>query len=511
MPNTPQNRRAKNLVRLVDEAFDILIIGGGVTGAGVALDAVSRGFKVALIEMQDFASGSSSRSTKLIHGGLRYLKQMQFKLVYQTGRERSIAHKIAPFLVHPERMMIPVVEGGSLSINSAALALNIYDRLAGVAPEQRKKRLNAPTALEMEPMLPSDRLKGALVYSEYRTDDARLTIELLKKADSMGAFCLNYVKASEFIEENGALIRVKAKDQLSGAELKIKANHFINATGVWTDSVWNLGEVQRKKVLLPSKGVHIVVTRSRLPLAHAVYFDAPDSRMIFAIPRSETTYVGTTDDSYDGDLSNPQMNSFDRDYLLSAINKFFNIEPLTENDIISHWVGIRPLIMDGKKKAGEVSRRDEVFESENGLISITGGKLTGYRLMARKVVDRICKRDGTKRRCVTKSLTLGEKPFKSYSTVEDLIEFITKANNKVDTSLATYLVHNYGWAAVEIIASVAVHSDDFRKDLARTELKYTIEHEFVETWEDFSVRRSGWRYFHPQWEKAYRELWNEME
>ncbi len=496
--------RSEKINRLEEDFFDILVIGGGVTGAGIALDAVSRGFNVALIDMQDFAAGSSSRSTKLIHGGLRYLKQLQFNVVYQTGRERSIAHKIAPFLVHPEEMLLPVIKGGQLSMNSAALALNIYDRLAGVAPEHRKKRLNKSSALSLEPLLPHSKLKGALLYAEFRTDDARLTIELIKKAVALGAVCLNYAKATKFIEQDAKLLAVEVEDEISKCSFTIRADHFVNACGIWTDKVWNLGAQTRTPVILPSKGIHLVFHHERIPIKHAIYFDAPGERMVFAIPRGDKTYVGTTDTRYQGDLVEPILEDKDVEYILCAINQFFEIDTIGIEDVISHWVGVRPLILDGKKKAEEVSRRDEIYVSENGLISITGGKLTGYRLMAKRTVDKICKSEGRIRECLTKSLSIGTRPFSSYQEVQDLIIRLSSDHEKIDRSLATYLVHNYGWDSERIIHSLDSETTDFRYDLAKAELKFTKEHEYVERWDDFAVRRTGWRYFYPEWESEYK-------
>ena len=287
---------------LVDDIFDIVVIGGGATGCGIALDAASRGLKTALVEKGDFASGTSSKSTKLIHGGLRYLKQFDISLVRESGRERAVVHRLAPHLSLPEKMLLPIVKGGSFGKFSTSIGLKVYDLLAGVKGDDRRKMLSRKNTLTEEPLLDPKGLRGGGLYAEYRTDDARLTIELIKKACSKGALALNYAEVKDFIYEKGIVRGVKAVDTLSGKTIEIKSKKIVSAAGPWVDHLRKINDSINEKRLFLSKGVHIVVPHARLPIRHSTYFDVPDGRMIFAIPRGKVTYIGTTDTPYEGSL-----------------------------------------------------------------------------------------------------------------------------------------------------------------------------------------------------------------
>lgn len=374
--------------RLSQGEFDILVLGGGITGAGIALDAVARGLKVGLIEKYDFAFGTSSRSTKLIHGGLRYLKQLQFGLVKEVGRERRTVYQNALHLVRPQKMLLPIVKGGSLGKWSMKVALNLYDRLAGVEHQEKHLMLNKKSTFISEPLLHRSQTLGAGLYYEYRTDDNRLVIEVIKKAVEMGAVALNYIDFKQFVYD---------EHKISGCEftvdeqsLVIKARVVINATGPWVDEIRQLDrkEMFTKKLFL-SKGVHLTVARARLPLRQSVYFDVhQDKRMIFAVPREQVVYIGTTDTAYPASPENPPIEAKDVHYLLDAVNHLFPEVNLTVSDVLSGWAGVRPLIYEEGKSPSQMSRKDEIMTSKSGLISIAGGKLTGYRLMAEKVVDK---------------------------------------------------------------------------------------------------------------------------
>ncbi|MER2089045.1 MAG: glycerol-3-phosphate dehydrogenase/oxidase, partial [Sporosarcina sp.] len=306
-----------------DYQFDVLVIGGGITGAGIALDAVTRGLSVALVEMQDFAAGTSSRSTKLVHGGLRYLKQLDVKIVAETGWERDIVYQNALHVTKPERMLLPFHKGGTFGKYTTSAGLFAYDLLAGVKKEERRKMLTAEETLKMEPLLKREGLLGGGHYVEYRTDDARLTIETMKKAVEKGALCLNYVKAVDFIYEKEKVIGVIAQDTHDGEFFQIHAAIIVNATGPWVDEVREKDELSNSKRLRLTKGVHIVIDRSVFPLRQAVYFDAADERMIFAIPRGDKAYIGTTDTFFEGDLSSPHATEEDINYLLDTIRDKF--------------------------------------------------------------------------------------------------------------------------------------------------------------------------------------------
>ncbi|WP_181593035.1 FAD-dependent oxidoreductase [Paenibacillus sp. YN15] len=372
--------------------FDLLIIGGGITGAGIAWDAAKRGLKAVLIEQGDFASGTSSRSTKLIHGGLRYLKKGEIRLVREVGREREWLYGSAPHLLTPAPMLLPLYKGGTFGYWSASVGLAVYDRLAGVLKKERRVMLRAGRAAKQEPLLKGEGLKGAGLYYEYRSDDARLTVEVLKTANRHGALAINYMQAVDFLYYKSKVCGVKAVDRLSGMEVEIRAKKVVNAAGPWVDLVRAKDHAIRGKTLLLTKGIHLVVSQSKLPVKQAAYFDAPDGRMIFVIPRGKKTYIGTTDTVFNGDPNHVRVTESDRDYLLKAVTAVFPRVKLTANDVESMWAGLRPLIHQEGKSPSDISRKDEVWESPSGLITIAGGKLTGFRKMAEKTVDAIADR-----------------------------------------------------------------------------------------------------------------------
>ncbi|MGB3774593.1 MAG: glycerol kinase GlpK, partial [Leeuwenhoekiella sp.] len=375
--------RPRQIARAKTTKFDLVIIGGGVTGAGIALDAVSRGMSVCLVEKNDFASGTSNKSTKLVHGGLRYLKQMEIGLVKESGTERAIVHKLAPHLVVPEKMLLPLIEGGQYGKILTSIGLKVYDLLANVEEKDKRKMLDKEQTLTLEPLLDAENLLGGGYYAEYRTDDARLTIELLKKAAGFGALCLNYCEMDDFVYDyKGKITALKCKDHNSNVTFEIEARSFVSAAGPWVDKVRKKDNSMNNKHLHLTKGVHIVFPKEKLPVGQSLYFDVPDGRMIFAIPRGRVTYVGTTDTNYSGDLDHVVATEADANYLLDAINNTFPDINLSIADIDSNWAGLRPLIHEEEKDPSELSRKDETFVSKSGLISIAGGKLTGYRKMA---------------------------------------------------------------------------------------------------------------------------------
>src|SRR5690606_19214628 len=294
--------REKRLNQMAEKEHDLLIIGGGITGAGIALDAASRGMDVALVEMQDFAAGTSSRSTKLVHGGLRYLKQFEIKIVKETGRERAVVYENGPHVTTPEWMLLPFHKGGTLGPFTTSIGLRLYDFLAGVKKSERRKMLNVEETLQKEPLIKKDGLKGAGYYVEYKADDARLTIEVMKKAVEYGAIPVNYTKAERFLYDSSKkIIGAVVKDLINNQEYEIRAKKIVNATGPWVDDLRNLDYSRKNKRLRLTKGIHIVFDQSVFPLGQAVYFDTPDGRMVFAIPRDGKTYVGTTDTFFDAD------------------------------------------------------------------------------------------------------------------------------------------------------------------------------------------------------------------
>jgi glycerol-3-phosphate dehydrogenase len=473
--------RSTILSKFKSEQFDLLVIGGGITGAGIALDPASRGLKTALVEKHDFAFGTSSRSTKLIHGGLRYLKQLEFGLVREVGSERAVVHQLAPHLVLPEKMLLPLYEKRGFGSMLTSFGLKLYDWLAGVKPEDQRKMLTKKQTLKHEPLLQPADIKGGAIYAEYRTDDARLTIEIIKTAYKNGALPANYCTVSGFIYDNGKIVGANITDQNSNTDFEIRSKSIINAAGPWVDELRELDQSKKGKRLHLTKGVHIVLPKEKLPVTQAIYFDVGDGRMIFAIPRGRTTYVGTTDTNYTGSKEEVTASKEDVDYLVDAVNKTFNGTRLTNNDVESSWAGLRPLIHEEGKSASELSRKDEIFESESGLISIAGGKLTGYRKMAERVVDLVIEKyfmGVDLKGCHTSSLKITEPGFSSYKEVE---EFRKK--------FPAYLVHTYGRAA-EIIVEKSKS-----KDLLLAELDYCLDNEMILSASDFLVRRTGSLFF----------------
>ncbi|MBU2975175.1 glycerol-3-phosphate dehydrogenase/oxidase [Zobellia sp. B3R18] len=496
--------RAKTIQELTNDTYDLVVIGGGITGGGIALDAASRGLKVALVEKGDFASGTSSKSTKLIHGGLRYLKQFDFWLVKEVGSERAIVHKLAPHLVLPEKMLLPLIENGSYGKWLTSIGLKVYDILAQVTGEDKRKMLEKKEAMKLEPLLPKKIVKGAGYYAEYRTDDARLTIENIKSSLLFGAQALNYASVEDFVYVDDKVAGVKVKDGVSGATFSIKSKYVISAAGPWVDELRSTNNSKKGKQLHLTKGVHLVFPKEKLPIKQSVYFDVPDGRMMFAIPRGKITYVGTTDTNFNKDKDNVRTDLADAIYLISAVNNMFPSINLEMEDIISSWAGLRPLIHEEGKSASELSRKDEIFTSDTGLISIAGGKLTGYRKMAERVVDRIAKKmeeeDGLElKECFTEKIFLcGNVDFKKFKHVEKYIDEVygrikPDGFSKHD---AWFLVTNYGKQTEMILENYAgVKGTDIYVRMAKAELRFGIDYEMVQNPMDFFIRRTGRLYF----------------
>jgi glycerol-3-phosphate dehydrogenase len=486
-----------------EHIFDVIIIGGGITGAGIALDLASRGIKnICLVEKNDFASGTSSRSTKLIHGGLRYLKQLHLKIVHEVGKERRIVHKLAPNIVIPEKMILPISKSGSLGYYSTSIALLVYDLLANVKGDDKRKMLTTSAILKMLPGLKKEGLVGGCIYSEYRADDARLTLEIIKKSKSLGAVVHNYIEVKNIVFEENIYI-VKVVDNIDNQSFILKSKSVVNAAGPWVDTVIETTDKDELKHLALSKGVHIVVSKNKLSLPHSIYFDTQDGRMIFCIPRENTTYIGTTDTFYKGDIDHVYTQKDEAQYLIDAVNNIFENLQLTVNEIESSWAGLRPLIYQEGKSSSELSREDEVFISKNGMISIAGGKLTGYRLMAKKIADLVERKFNNKAsKCITHTLQLSDDPFLDYNAVLKfkaalLLEFPIFAA-EIDR-----LVLHYGKNAAVFLQKAASSKEDKIYDLLQLELTYCIEHEQVKHILDFLNRRTGILYFDIEKAKKY--------
>jgi glycerol-3-phosphate dehydrogenase len=506
--NTITNNRQNIQKQLATQEFDLVVIGGGITGAGIALDAASRGLSVALVDKQDFGAGTSSRSTKLIHGGLRYLKQLEVKLVMEVGREREIVYRNAPHIVIPEKMLLPLVKDGTYGNLATSVGLWVYDKLAGVKETEQRLMLDKEATASLEPLLRTDILEGGGLYIEYRTDDARLTIEVVKTAIEYGAVCLNYAQVEGFnYTDKEKVCGLWLTDLKTGEKIEVQTKRIVNATGPWVDEIRqkDKGKAKEKKRLHLTKGCHVVVPYERLPLKQSVYFDVPGGRMMFAIPRGTSTYIGTTDTNYHEKIESPQTSLEDVNYILKSVNAMFPTIQLEINDITSSWAGLRPLIHEEGKSPSELSRKDEIFVSSSGLISIAGGKLTGYRKMAQRIVDKVIrslnkKYDFPLKECVTENIVLTGGRFDKPEGVKDYIyENIEDAYNKgLNKKVLEYLVYNYGTNTpliVDKICEIMQTETDKEIAIVKGELWYCVNYELCTNLSDFFTRRTGRLYF----------------
>ncbi len=392
-PPTSLGDRAANLETLSSEDFDLLVVGGGITGAGIAFDAAARGLRVALIDRSDFASGTSSRSTKLIHGGLRYLSQFRFRLTREALSERYLLlRRLAPNLVRWLPFVFPVYDSRIETLRLSA-GLWIYDLLAGLRRTPRHNKLPPERALAEVPMLNPEGLRAAFRYYDAQTDDARLVLEALKSAVAWGAVVASHVSAMDFARFQGEVVGVEARDELGGADFTISARQTVLATGVWLDELAGKAAPNNESRLQPSKGVHLVLPPGRFSTKNAIVAPTPDRRLMFVVPWLQGTLIGTTDTYYEGQLDQPRASSEDVRYLVDLTNEVFPAAKVGFDEIISVQAGLRPLIASDKlRSTSDISRSERIFDLCPGVIGIAGGKLTTYRRVASKVVDQTVKR-----------------------------------------------------------------------------------------------------------------------
>jgi glycerol-3-phosphate dehydrogenase len=498
--------RAANLERMRREVFDLAVIGGGITGAGVALDAASRGLSVALIEKRDFASGTSSRSSKLIHGGLRYLEQLRFGLVRESLHERAVLSRIAPHLSKPLRFLVPVYsssERSPLGANRLKLAagLWLYDLLAGRRNIGRHQWLSREAALKQAPALEPRGLRGAFLYYDCLTDDARLVIEVIKAAAAHGALVANYVSARGFRKYDDGVSKVELDDTRDGSSFELRAKVVVNATGVWSDEVSRLADAKTPKRLRPSKGIHVVVPSERLQNQTAVLIPSlGESRFLFVIPWQGRTVIGTTDIDYAGSLDDPRAEADEVDRVVRSAARAFPDARLSTEDVISTFAGLRPLIAADGQSTKELSRKEEIFEDDSGLITITGGKLTTWRRMAERVAGLVGRRletiDGVRRprahRSVTENIQLaGGTPH------NDAREAAQQAATEFGVEVATveHLMGTYG-GNYRVVLELTRESEELKTALIdglphiAAEAVYAARYEMAVTVEDFLSRRT---------------------
>ena len=473
-----QTDRNESIRALSGECFDLLVIGGGITGAGVARDAAMRGLSVALIEAQDLASGTSSRSSKMIHGGLRYLVAGDVAVVKESASERATLHRIAPHLAQKTPYVIPTGSVRSKLILRAALWA--YERLGGVERADYHEVWSRDELAEKEPLIERSRLKGAVVYPEFLTDDSRLTVATVRSAIDHGATAVTYIKATNIRKDQ--TFRIDAASTLPGenCEVTIQARAVVNAAGPWVDQVCDLEQPQPPRLAL-SRGVHLVFNHADLPVRNTVVMRTPDARRIFAVPLGEYTYIGTTDDYHPEYEYWPPVTDQDVRYLLSATHKAMPEANLSPDRIVSVWSGIRPLVGDGSGRASkELSRKDEVWTSPSGLLSVGGGKLSAYRAMAERIVDTVIENHGfTAQPCTTADVPLpgGD----AVMLASDL--------TGIGDNQAERLARLYGAEAPSLLGNTG------GDELVKAEVQQAVQKEGALRLEDYWARRSSRAWF----------------
>jgi glycerol-3-phosphate dehydrogenase len=504
-PELSRRTRAANLERLRRETFDVVVIGGGATGAGVALDAAARGLRVALVEKRDFASGTSSRSSKLIHGGLRYLERFEFALVREGLQERARLRRNAPHLSRPLPFLIPVyATAGRSPLGNRKLklraGLTLYDWLAGRQEFARHAWLRPPQALALAPHLAADGLRGAFVYYDGLTDDARLVIEIIKAAAARGAVVANYVAACGLAAREGRTSSVEVADALGGERLTIAARIVINATGVWADEIRRLSDPAAPRTLRPSKGIHVVLPAERLNNRTAVLIPAlGEQRFLFVIPWQNRTVIGTTDSDYAGDLNDPRATAEEVRRVVESAAHGFPGANVTASDVISSFAGLRPLA-GGAGATKELSRREVIIESPAGLISIIGGKLTAWRAMAEHAVDlavkRLAARAGAQTRLAQSRTTEIALAGSARLTSDVAAEAARLAGEfNVPRETAEHLLESYGGNTVAVLELTRQREAWKRRLIAdlphiEAEAVYAARYEMAVTVEDVLARRT---------------------
>jgi glycerol-3-phosphate dehydrogenase len=478
--------RSQALAALTEQEFDVVVVGGGITGAGVALDAASRGYSVALLERSDYAAGTSSRSSKLVHGGLRYLQNFDLGLVREALLERQLLVALAPHLVRPLPLVVAAFEGARPD-RLVGVGLNLYDvmsvtdrRSAGGQLRSRRGRraraaereatsesLPAPRSpeggeswsperhrvisgeevLELLPALASREPTSGYLFYDCQTDDVRLVLTVLGEAERFGAVCANRVDVTGLLEHEGRAQGVRARDGESGEEFEVHAANVVNATGVWADELRprELHDEAELPRIRPSRGTHITLRHDDLPLVGGAIVPAGSGRSIFALPWLGHTLVGTTDNDYEGSLAHIEPSGEDVDYLLAAVNDFFG-SSFAPGDLTGAFAGVRPLISTGDpKKSVDISRKAELYETSSGMITITGGKLTTWRRMAKMTVDRLVEREARDAPCRTREIPLGQ---------AIAVEELTPVEGVPEQSYPA-LASRYGHAAHEVLALAA--------------------------------------------------------
>lgn len=485
--------RARAFDALEHDHYDVLVIGGGITGAGIARDAALRGLHVALVERDDFASGTSSRSSRLIHGGLRYLEHRALHLVFEASRERHILMRIAPHLVRPLPFLWPVYDHSRVPMWKLRAGLMLYDALALFRNVAGHRQLGADRVIAMEPALRQSGLQGGARYYDGWTNDARLTIETIRSAAAAGAVIVNHAEVRSLLMRTGIAQGAVVTDRLSEErrELTIEARVVVNATGPWGDVVRQMADPGARTGLRGTKGVHVLVSRRQVGNEGALTLISPlDDRVIFILPSGQHTLIGTTDTDYAGPPEEVRADEQDITYLLRSANAFFPEARLGFPDVLSAWAGIRPLVADGRGPPTSVSREHAIKWSDSGLLTISGGKLTTYRSMAAQAVDEVIRsRSLRRRRAGTHRQPL---PGGDGGPLAEEIEWAERETGA--PRLAAHLVHSHGteWRDVW---ELALSDGELRQPIAdelpyiRAEIVYAVEREMASTIADVLIRR----------------------
>ena len=456
--NQPDLARKQTLARLANEKLDILVIGGGIVGSGVARDAAMRGLKTGLVEQYDFAFGTSSRSSHLLHGGLRYLAQGYLRLVHEASMEKRVIHRIAPHLADPLPFIFPTRKGWEWARWKLGVGVKLYDLLCGRRNLGKSSTLSREAVFELLPGMEKKGVTGAVRYFDGLTNDARLVIDTLRSAAKSGAIPANYAFFENAVRKNNAW-HCRVLDRLGGQTLEIQAAQIVNATGPWSDKIPHSGTNLRL-----TKGVHLVIDRKRLPIPDAVVM-TEGSRILFGIPWGERVILGTTDTDYDGPLESPDCNDDDIRYILDVVKILFPKANIMPDDLISTWSGLRPLVADPNGNPSDISRRHEIKMSQPGWWDITGGKLTTYRLMSEQAVDGVVRRGGHNvRPCRT-----AVDPLLDKSETDGLSGVVPQA-------------------------------------LSERAVRHYCRNEWARNLEDVMVRRTYWRYYHTNHEQIARQI-----
>ena len=476
------------------DSFDLVVVGGGITGAGVALDAASRGYSVALVEKSDFAAGTSSRSSKLVHGGLRYLQNFDLGLVREALLERSLLVRLAPHLVTPLPFVVPTFEGKRPD-RMLGVGLNMYDVLSwrrgrDEAEEwspDRHRTIDGAEVLEYVPALAERAPTAGYLFYDCQTDDARLVLTVLGEAERFGTVIANRSEVTGLVERRGRAAGVLVRDALNGGEFELAADNVVNATGVWADRLrpQELYVEEEVPVIRPSRGTHVTLPRDLVDVRAGAIVPAGGGRTVFVLPWLGRTLVGTTDNDYEGSVEHVPPAEEDVEYLLAAVNGFFGTA-LGPGDLTGAYAGVRPLISTGDpKKSVDISRKAELYETSSGLVTITGGKLTTWRRMAKLAVDRIVEREGREAPCRTDEIQLGMP-----ADPETLPEAAG-----VDEESRVHLASRYGHAANLVMRFAAVDprlAERISPDLPdiAAEAAFAVDHEQAHAVADVLLRRT---------------------